>query len=271
MYARIIFLAYALGWLLLIAACGDDENDCGEKWGGPYPKDGTPIAQEKIDDFGRYQARGFMFSEATELESIEQLKKSVYQTAPHGVTGQLYNYVISTKCEIIVAEWTNDEAKWQNNKFEQALTEDKCPGGKDFMPDPSPGTLINFFPEDLGKQFREVDKRDRRSPCWQKGEELVDGADDAREDGLLDALSKHFMLAQGTGTTIEQFNGDTWPEAKIAYAGEVFVDLTSCTYSLNAGSGTYKPFEEHLVSVTRFFAKKVSDNSLKISGIKPWC
>lgn len=57
----------------------------------------------------------------------------------------------------------------------------------------------------------------------------------------LDALSKHFMLAQGADTTIEKFDRKKWPFATVAYAGELEVDVADCTFSINSDSGTYRP------------------------------
>ena len=40
------------------------------------------------------------------------------------------------------------------------------------------------------------------------------------KNGLFDAMSKHFMLAQPGGAGIESFSRFTWWRTKVAYAGE---------------------------------------------------
>ena len=122
--------------------------------------------------------------------------------------------------------------------------------------------MINFFPEDLGSQFAEVNNNARRSPCWLPG---------SKPTGLLDALSKHFMLAQGIGTTIDQFMRASWSETEVAYAGEITVDPSRCTFSLNNNSGTYRPEDQSLQNVIEFFLKELGRNSITLSGIGKWC
>ena len=89
------------------------------------------------------------------------------------------------------------------------------------------------------------------------------------------------MLAQGEESRIADFFHEEnqaqrkirqgWSTQTVAYAGEILVDLTSCTYSLNSNSGTYKPLDIHMAKVSKLFASKVNGNSMKISGVKPWC
>jgi hypothetical protein len=263
--------------VLLVAACGGGggDNSCGENgdgFGGPYPKEGNEISQPKKDAFGTYQARGFTFSQATVLENVEHLQQSVSKnlSSPYGVTGQLYNYVISLDCTIVVAEWIDEVS----DDDELALTTGKCPGGQNFIPGISEGTMVNFFPEDLGGQLRAVNDDARRSPCWLgplSGDRPSERLD--RVNGLLDALSKHFMLAQVQieNATINDFDGSTWPNAKIAYAGEIVVNPSSCTFSLNNNSGTYKPGASHLPDVVEFFLAKLGHNTLTLSDIGTWC
>ena len=81
------------------------------------------------------------------------------------------------------------------------------------------------------------------------------------------------MLAQGEESTIKKISefeeDDDRGNAKVAYAGELIVDLGSCTYSVNNNSGTYQPLDEDLPDVNEFFAEQLG--SMKISNVSPWC
>lgn len=304
-------------FVLLVAACGDggdngdivaespsdgsavitDESGSANspncRFGGPYPKKGTSVAQKKIEDFRLYSSRGFTYSQATELEESKLIASITHNLeSPYGVRFQLYNYVITAvDCEFLVATWTDD-------KSELSTEEKTCLADKFRIPlGNQAGMMINFFPEDLGRQLRTVNEEARRSPCWIRPIDkrgllnrwsFLGLSSDAKieKNGLLDALSKHFMLAQGLvrgennsiiGTSIADFpannpSGESaWATKQVAYAGEILVDLTSCTYSLNSGSGTYKPFDKFMAKVTELFASEINNGSLKISGIDPWC
>ena len=232
--------------------------------------------QDKLDDFADYKGSNagvFSFTQATELTDIERLENTVMlNMEAFGEARQLYNYVITPDCNIIVAEWTESAA---DQDFTQSLPT-TCPGGREeFEPVKNAGTMVNFFQEDLGSQFQDmlakkVDKRDRQSPCWQEGVELITGADeknDTRDGSLLDALSKHFMLAQEETGTIEEFDANEWPDTMVAFAGEILIDPQACTFILNGGSGTYLPERTLAPTVTVFFANKLNDGSQKLSGI----
>lgn len=59
-------------------------------------------------------------------------------------------------------------------------------------------------------------------------------------------MSKHFILAQRPGgQTIKQMDlehgGDSAVHRSVAYGGEIVVNLDYCTYTINNGSGTYRP------------------------------
>ena len=261
---------------------GDDGQRCAgmvEDWGGTFSMRAKlePVKfRAKIKDFRQYRTDNLFFTHATELNDIKQLEKSVRVNLESSRESrrQQYNYVITPDCQIIVATWTTEV---DNSSFLLALP--ACPGGKGEvdLPVGNEGTMVNFFQENLGEQFPNivgtVNDRDRRSPCWQKGDELVDGVPDNREDSILDALSKHFMLAQvqKENASIESFDEATWPDTKVAYAGEILIDPQDCTFLLNGGSGTYLPEREDAPKVTAFFAKKLNDGSQILSGIGPWC
>ena len=93
--------------------------------------------------------------------------------------------------------------------------------------------MINFWPED------ELENPKKVPICWLK--------DDNNKKPILDAMSKHFILAQGPGEkTIRQMKlgedeGVPAAARSIAYGGEIVVDLNTCTYTINNGSGTYQP------------------------------
>ena len=245
-------------------------TDCSARFGGPYSMR-KQLPQDKLDDkieaFRTYKD-GLPFSQSTDLTDINKLADSVNQNlmSSHGLRAQLYNYVITPLCRIIVAEWTENA---QSNKVTGALP--ACPGGRDFLPVGNVGTMINFFPEDLGSNFRDIDRPARQSPCWLDLDD--DKAPDKRSDGLLDTLSKHFMLAQvqTANATIKSFNERAWPDTEVAYAGEILVDPKGCTFFLNGGSGTYRPDLFRAPTVTAFFADKLNQGSLTLSGIGTWC
>lgn len=235
---------------LLATACGDDGNGQtavlptatatettpnidGETFGGPYE-----IVYDKIkgkqDDFTLYNKNGGLaFSKAAELDedlfvaSIGRNKES----SLYGEIGQLYNYAV-TEDGIIVAVWTETDLI--------AMGRERCPGGRNVMPDlpndlKDNETMVNWFPEEPSL-VRTVKLEDQKPPppasqsyCW-----LKKGA------GVLDAISKHFMLAQGEGMTVNQYEGE-WVKKDVIYAGEITVDVELCTYSVNQLSGTYQP------------------------------
>ena len=132
--------------------------------------------------------------------------------------------------------------------------------------------MINWFPEEADAALGVV----TRSPCWL---DLDLGKDRLRDptrrpmqkDGLMDAISKHFMLAQGPGTTIKEFDVTTWPDKKVAYAGEILVDLDTCSFRLNSNSGTYLPLAKYVPDVNKFFAEQLGRPSMEIFAVSPWC
>lgn len=276
--------------VLLVAACGGDDDGGSSDIGDPEPcfetndllnalySPKSTVLAKKNAEFENYPAEIHPLSEVTELME-STLKASIEQNliSPYGVRYQLYNYVITTNCKIFVATWTKSDGP--TNLL-------ACEEGRSMPIGRNGGTMINFFPEDLGSQVRAVNEDARQSPCWLPGNakngflsslKALFGLAQGEKKGLLDGLSKHFMLAQGPGKSIAAFptpddlGNSPWGSKEVAYAGEIVVDLGSCTYSLNSHSGTYKPRDEDLPNATRFFAKKVSNDSLKISGVEPWC
>lgn len=256
MYARVIFPAYALGLLLLlIAACGGGGGDAVEcDFGGPYRFGGpAPFAmtlrekQEKQADFQRYERLELSLSRALVLDDkvFEKSVKANRNASPQAMQ-QRYNYVITKDCgEILVAGWN------ENGDLDQIVGGIACLGGSDsFHPPTTPDNMIDWAPEEpYGSALVSKPKPTSQSPCW---------LDTKREDGILDAISKHFMLAQGEGSTIDQFKAKKWAKARVAYAGEILVDLKTCTYIVTEDSGTYRPFGKYRREVNKFFATVVN-------------
>lgn len=260
-YARIIFLAYALGLLLLVAACHRG-GSCDDDYGGPYPKGGKfadKVLEQKLLDFERYKGLELNLSRAFELNSMDEFERSITANlpTPNKRQQQKYNYVITEECDILVARW--DGA----GDLSQIQSGVACAGGGDSFSPPTLNIMINWAPEEpYGSALASKSKPTSRSPCW---------LDAKREDGLLDAISKHFMLAQGKDSTIADFEAKKWAKARVAYAGEILVDLENCTYIVTENSGTYKPLGGSRPRVNEFFAAELGRNSRKISNVSPWC
>ena len=73
------------------------------------------------------------------------------------------------------------------------------------------------------------------------------------------------------GKTINAFDRTKWQTPEVAYAGELLVNPGDCTYSLNGGSGTYRPDKGLKDSVTQFFQKVFNQDSSVLPGIGNWC
>ncbi len=292
-------LGILLALLLAVSACDNDEPSDGsptpnetpvvdgpsgefsKQVGGPYSFVLRGVeASEKERDFKCYKEMGLSLSQAVILDdkllrdSIEKNYESPDRTDSQKYDTQKYNFVIDViagKKEIIVAKWdvedieaalkaATDKAKGENNCGGRKCLED---GG--FTPQVSnKEVMVNLFPED-----KKADPK--QSPCW---------LDSAKSKGLLDAISKHFMLAQlaqGERSTIADFDENNWYEwtaEKVLYAGEIIVDLESCTLDVNGDSGTYRPKTSYrtLTKVVEQFDDTISigeiSDALCSDGIK---
>ena len=227
-----------------------------EEFGGPYPRAGNEIGPQKIADFGFYFAKEIFYSQGKKLEpGLLEMSVAVYMNDgfPHAQEFQRYNYVIDEHDNIFVATWGNnldfDEIDRGTCKTATAAATPTA-GGSDSIdtdddgetqgfPKAREGEMINFYPEDPIKSAH-----GKQSPCWI----AVAGSDEPA--GLLDASSKHFMLAQKEGhRSIQKYMPEVWTQAKVKYAGEIIVEITRgnagnvlmCEYTLNGNSGTYKP------------------------------
>lgn len=188
-------------------------------------------------------------SEAIQLKEVPLLNKDFFERSieansedPYGTKFQKYNYVVCRGAENETI-WV---ARWQDTVDFAGISRN-CPGPK-FELQNRQGMMINIFPED--KDAKIVDLRGQQTPCW------LDGLDPDPEEkklkskvetGLLDAISKHYMIAQGPRAqasekiTIAKFDAEKWSKTRVRYAGEIIVDVEKCEYWLNNGSGTYQP------------------------------
>ena len=210
--------------------------------GGPhdFKADDSKVASFKnYDEWKLYFSKGVPLEEGSQegvpLEEhlFERSVKSDQQNVANGDTFLKYNYVVSTDdCEIYVAIWTSTESYIQEHLLRPETDgEPKCYSdsvlSRLYV---EPLHMINIWPEDK-------ENPTRWSPCW-----LGEG----KKDGILDAMSKHFILVQEPGSqTIKNMvfeeNGESTKKRSVAYGGEIVVDLNTCTYTINNGSGTYQP------------------------------
>lgn len=261
--------AVFLGLGVSVAALTADNGpgDCRFYEDQPYTAKGQ-IVTEKIQAFRQYQDIGLSLSQATQLDSMQRFEASIRKNLsfPYAVRLQRYNYVITDNCDIILAEWHEDD-----DPLDDVLRSEQCLR-TDFRPLNRHKTMINWFPEEPEAAL----SVEGLSPCWfEITIEKDDGTKEQKKAGLLDAISKHFMLAQGPGSNIDDFkpadDPNEWLHARVAYAGEIFVDLDKCTFWLNNSSGTYKPLDEYLSDVNEFVANQLGRESKRISNVPPWC
>ncbi len=212
----------------MFAACGSAEPpDC--ELGGPYRFQG---GEQKVANFLGYQGKDLFFSEGVLLKQDQNLLQDSVSSDQVNTANRhstlKYNYVVSADdCEIYVATWTKS-----TDEIEGHLQSKDIPCVSPYHPlDATRSRMINFWPED--------NDISTSSPCW---------LDKDQKDGLLDAMSKHFILAQKPGSRpIERMilepRGDSAVHRSVAYGGEIVVDLNHCTYTVNNGSGTYRPLD----------------------------
>lgn len=251
MKTRSILPFAVLGFLLVVlfaSSCGGGDGFSGDEFGGPYPLALTlEETIEKKLDFECYRENDLSLSEAVELNA-DLLKDSIEKNDafPHGTDMQKYNFVIDGKGEIIVAKWKDIDLEGA-----MANADIRCQGrrceelGGISLEEYLKGIMVNLYPED-------DDATPKQSPCW------LDRESKDKGPGLLDAISKHLMLAQGKDTTIAEFKWTDWMVADVAYAGEIVVDLGNCAYWVNGNSGTYKPDEDTMrARAQQHFAKRL--------------
>ena len=209
-------------------------------FGGPYAYLG---GIQKIAEFQWYQDHIKDLSKRAVLD-IDLLKTSIDKNRTANGTGlqlQRYNYVIPERDRTIyVGVWNKGltwsaAAEWIKDGLSEATTcivDDTAGGTPAATPIPATeNKMINFHSEDpvIGSSS---------SPCWLKASQ------DKKKVGILDAMTKHFMLLQ-ENPNLESFNLERfkdWTSKEVAYAGELFVLISgeTCLVVINNGSGTYK-------------------------------
>jgi hypothetical protein len=239
----------------------------------------TPTNQptrDKIAEFDRLP-RGWVSSTATVLKG-RLLGSSINSNRGSGVREaderQRYNYVVQElngKNEILVATWSF-AGKLPGNKVDFDVV---CgPNGNIVYPNVTveSGMMVNLWPGDYPttpaptatsppnstSQFTSNACQSASFQGFRSVQELI---------GFMAAHSDHFMLAQGVGTTLGMYGPgtrDAWAMTSVKYAGEIIVDVQTCTYIINQGSETYTPAAgspanafEYLFAVAALFNEKV--------------
>ena len=236
------------------------------KYGGPWE---FVLDSEKLSNFGIYFIYELGFSRAEELTQETFIKTIAWYCTsdprfPDGDKYQRYNYVINTADEIWVAVWDEDFS------FNELRRKSYCNknSSDDFKGRQKVDLMVNFFPEkpiiDHGTEHPNIQVnwetdpyKPMITPCY-----LYTPPSDREESefpGFLDAMSKHFFIAQYAYETgysgIINYHPVKWVETEVEYAGEIFVNINDCTYSINNHSGTYRPWEEYLSQVELLFAE----------------
>jgi hypothetical protein len=213
-------------------------------FGGPY---GIHDGEKKKGEFDAFLAVQWDSSKAEHL-TRELFESSIEKNRAIWPTDALerYNYVVQGD-QVLVAVWTGSQTF---NKI--------CAGATVTGSSPSlavePHTMVDFFSEEPGLPFSAANVPSARKIC----------TTGPKPTGVLDGHGKHFMLAQGEDTQIGGYkpgDGGKWAETNVAYAGEILVDLTNCTYIINQNSGTYQPEPgpnfTNLLGVAKLFKERV--------------
>ena len=192
------------------------------------------------------------YSSTTNL-SLDLLKISVIANKANRPNAELqrYNYAITLDCQILVAELKRKLPESNGLVDRTAIGSGiACIGAGQAMSPPPLDRMIDFAAEDPYGSDKAA-KTPAESACW---------LDVERKAGILDAISKHFMLAQGTTEgSIANYDpkNSTWGDTEVAYAGEILVDPQACTYIVTGGSGTYRPDNPLRKEINEFFARQL--------------
>ena len=199
--SRVLMLVPIALLLVGAVACGDDDDTDSEAFDvrmfeGPFPIVSEKV-QGKMRDFVFYSQNNVTLSHVEKLDA-GLLKESVKQYRDSGINGeQTYNYAVDLEGNILVAVWNNDAG----GKVEDLLDDkDVC-----IRTEISTDTIVH-----QGKMINFALQNGSDPLCTL----LLDRDPDTdKRPALLDALSKHFMLIQGTqrARTISTFNG--WANA----------------------------------------------------------
>jgi len=248
-------------------------TSCGPAFGGPYEYKAGP---GKIAEFEEMKKKKYFFSHGRRL-TMELLGKSVgrdKKSAEGAIPGRKflkYNYAIDAQdCKIYVAVWDIDasdrDPDGPNFKVFLPTEEDpqevRCTNTSTGAWVPRKGAMIDFYQEEpLPWATPQINKQ---SPCWLQLASL----DGSKGLGILDAMSKHFMLAQPHYRKwIRGMDPSDGSMTNVAYAGEIVVDILSCEYEINGNSGTYRPTAT-LDKVKEYFADRLA---IQPSGPIPGC
>lgn len=228
-----------------------------QSYGGPYEYDG---GYEKVSNFGVYYIYDLLYSKSVEISTmkfLESVKWYCEHTSayPYSEDFQRYNYVVDHEGSILVAIWAKEFNFIEIHK--SGFCVNQGPGV--FTSRMIPGAMINFYPESTNNGQGQV------SPC-----NLIAppaNRPNSKYPGFLDAMSKHFFIAQDLSIQsvegIRSYDPEQWTKTEVEYAGEIIVNVRACTYSINNGSGTYKPDPpaNYLPLVANLFAQ--------VLGIRP--
>jgi hypothetical protein len=255
--------------LAALAISGCDCNPNPSPYGGPYRIGGDTrnidaiMANNKNAEFAAFKQKQWNSSIVRELDDStpddnrrlfeNSIKANSSSNVPDATEFQRYNYVIKGR-KIHFAVWKDNNTDLNNI----------CKPGMPYRPNTStrmiiePNTMVNFYSEEPN------DKLSSYPDC-------ISIVGSNKKTGVLDAHSKHFMLAQGTGIAISDYDPTKgWEEMAVDYAGEIIIILKGnpCYYVINQGSGTYKPKPgrsnsdfEYLITVATLFEQ--------VLGVRP--
>jgi len=236
--ATLLFLV-VLGGGFCISGYGKDEP-----LGGPYSiggnKNDSKITKDKMAEFDGFKKLSWDSTTVVEFTDkifTDSIKSNRAQSGvPYTDQFQRYNYVIKDG-KIFVAVWDPKNASGicrtgvpPNTKWVVPYANMKI----------DPGKMVNFYPESLKNDL--LLNVPTSLALATPSECSYSDTKQGKTTGVLDAHSKHFMLAQGIGNRISKFNTvPGWEGTKVDYAGEIVVNINPCYYVINQGSGTYRP------------------------------
>lgn len=239
---------------------------CGDEFGGPYAVD-DEVRAEKISSFWVLGGIRLPYSRATRLTD-NLLRQSIVVNYIPGQEWQRYNYVMIGDDPSILFV-----ATWVDSDIDKAIApRNICLNTPGALTSTS-GMMVDFWIENP-KSPPPVQSSTRSSPC-----SILPAKESSKSTGILDAISKHFFLAQGTGGgSIDfrqpSFDPARWALVEVRYAGEIIIDLTSCRVAggeadrveviVNDGSGTYRPEPGSNLQYLRAVAKKFGEPDIQI-------
>jgi hypothetical protein len=279
-----------------------------EPLGGPYVIGGKQdypdvnLVQAKVAEFEAFKTIGWEFSKVSEL-TPSRFTNSVlwnkHSGTPYAKLYQRYNYVVQKKDDRDNSKKDDKDnlqilvATWKERSFFNAICNQKNLPKEYDKRSTEKDVMVNFFPEepDLPSD-KNPPSRSKWPPCVT---EYSDSRGTIKSVGILDANSKHFMLAQGLGTTLGRYKkikrkitggpdlteapGHPWVQTKVLYAGEIIVDVENCRYFINQMSGTYRPKPgddlKLLIEVANVFTKVLGSSPSLVwtredSSVRAW-